>query len=57
MSDPLKRAKKYRDLAEECMRLSELAQTPESKAEYRLIANRYVTLAQAEELRAANPVK
>ena len=57
VSNALKRARKYRDLAEECLRLSELAPTAESKAEYRLIAKNYVTLAEAEESRAANPVK
>jgi hypothetical protein len=57
MSNPLKRARKYRDLAEECLRLSELAPTAESKAEYQLIASRYVTLAEAEESLAANPVE
>jgi len=57
MSDPLKRARKYRDLAEECLRLSEMAPTAESKAEYRLIASHYVTLAKAQESLAASPVK
>jgi hypothetical protein len=57
MSDPLKRARKYRDLAQECLRLSELAPTVESKAEYRLIASHYVTLAEAEESLAASAVK
>jgi hypothetical protein len=42
---------------EECLRLSELAPTVESKAEYRLIAGHYVTLAEAEESLAASAVK
>jgi hypothetical protein len=50
MSGSLKRARKYRDLAEECLHLSELAPTEESKAEYRLIASHYVNLAEAEEI-------
>jgi hypothetical protein len=54
MSNPLKRARKYRALAEECVLLSELAPTAESKAEYRLIASHYVNLAEAEESLAAN---
>jgi hypothetical protein len=49
VSNPLKRARKYRDLADECLRVSELAPTAETKAEYRLIASHYVTLAEAEE--------
>jgi len=57
MSDPLKRARKYRGLAEECLRLSELAPTAETKAEYRKIASDYIALAKAEESRTANPVK
>jgi hypothetical protein len=57
MSDPLKSARKFRDLAEECLRLSKLAPTAESKAEYRQIASHYITLAEAEEVRVANPVK
>jgi len=54
MSDPLKRARKYRNLAEECLRLSALAPTAETKAEYRLLAGQYVTLAEGEESRAAD---
>ena len=57
MSAPLKRARKYRNLAEECLRLAKLAPTAETKAEYRLLASQYVTLAEGEESRAANPVK
>jgi hypothetical protein len=44
MSDPLKRARKYRKLAGECLRLSELAPTAETKAEYRQIASDYIAL-------------
>jgi hypothetical protein len=51
VSDPLKRARKYRSLAEECLRLSALAPTAEAKAEYRLLAGQYVTLAEGEESR------
>jgi len=54
MSNPLKRARKYRDLAEECLRLSALAPSAETKAEYRLLAGQYVTLAEGEESRAAD---
>ena len=54
MSNPLKRARKYRSLAEECLRLSALAPTAETKAEYRLLASQYVTLAEGEESRAAD---
>jgi hypothetical protein len=54
VSNPLKRARKYRDLADECLRVSELAPTAETKAEYRLIASHYITLAEAEESLAAN---
>jgi hypothetical protein len=57
MSDPLKRARKYRKLADECLRLSELAPTAETKAEYRQIASDYITLAEVEESRAAIPAK
>jgi hypothetical protein len=57
MADPLKRARKYRKLADECLRLSELAPTAETKAEYRQIASDYIALAKAEESRAAYPVK
>jgi hypothetical protein len=55
MSDPLGKAKRYRDRAEECLRLSELATTAEAKAEYRRIASHYLTLARAEEKPAAEP--
>jgi hypothetical protein len=49
MSDPLERAQRYRDRAEECLRLSEIAEAAEIKAQYRRIAQHYLTLAKAEE--------
>jgi hypothetical protein len=54
VSNSLKRARKYRSLAEECLRLSLLAPSAETKAEYRLLAGQYVTLAEGEESRAVN---
>jgi len=42
-------AKRYRDRAEECLRLSELATLPETRQQYRRIAKQYLTLARPEE--------
>jgi hypothetical protein len=55
MPDPLSKARRYRDRAEECPRLSELATTAGIKAQYRRIASHYMTLARTEEALAAEP--
>jgi hypothetical protein len=48
MPDPLTRAKKYMERADECIRLSNLAGSPELKAEYERLADQYQHLAEGE---------
>ena len=48
MPGSLSRAKRYRDRAGECLRLSKIATSPEERAKYRQMAAHYVTLAEAE---------
>ena len=51
MSDPLKRAAHYRDLAKRYLRLAEISSPTENRNHYLRIAQHYNTLAEAEELR------
>ena len=48
MPDALTRAKTYLERADECIRLSALAGTPELKAEYERLAEQYQYLAEGE---------
>lgn len=54
MSTAQQRAQRYRAKAEECLRLSELAQTDDTRAQYRHLAECYASLAVAEDQLAAN---
>jgi hypothetical protein len=52
MPDPLNRAERYRELAEECRRLAAIGSSTESRDRYLQMAERYSALAKAEELRS-----
>ena len=54
MSDPIERARHFRDRAAECERLASTAVDQETQSEYRTIASHYIALAEAEELLAQN---
>jgi hypothetical protein len=49
VSNPLSRAKHYRDRAEECLRLSEIVSPQKVKAEYEAMARQYMKLAKVED--------
>jgi hypothetical protein len=51
MSDALKRAEHYRDVAKRYLRLAAISSTAENRNHYLRIARHYKTLAEAEELR------
>lgn len=51
MLDTLSRAERYRDLAEECGRVSAMCRSTEMGNHYRRMAEHYRSLAEAEELR------
>jgi hypothetical protein len=51
MSDALKRAEHYRDLAKRYLRLAAISSPTENRNHYLRIAQHYNTLAEAEELR------
>jgi hypothetical protein len=50
MTSNWERARRYRDRAEECLRLAELATVPEISKNYRRIFEHYLELAEAEEM-------
>ncbi len=52
MPDALNRAARYRELADECLKLSERATNEEIRAHYRRIAENYLVVARAELTRA-----
>jgi len=52
MPDPLSRAARYSELADECLKLSQLATDDEARAHYRNIAKNYLIVARAELARA-----
>jgi hypothetical protein len=51
MSDALKRAEHYRDVAKRYLRLAAISPRAENRNHYLRIAHHYNTLAEAEELR------
>ena len=52
MSNPLYRAERYRDLADECRRVAAIASSTEIRDRYLRMAEHYSTLAETEELGA-----
>ena len=52
MPDAFDRAARYRDLANECLKLSERATDDEIRGHYRKIAENYLVVARAEIARA-----
>ena len=48
MPNALSRAQRYKDLADECMRLAELATSDDIRRHYGTIAESYLSLAEAE---------
>jgi hypothetical protein len=55
MPDSLSKAKRFRDRAEECRRLSELSGHHEISHHYARITQHYIALAEAEEKLAGRP--
>ena len=52
MSDPLHRAERCRDLAQECRRLAENALSAQMRNRYSLMADHYSAVTEAEEMGA-----
>ena len=48
MPDPVKRARHFRNRAEECLRLADIVWSDEVRDRYRAIAGHYAALAEAE---------
>jgi hypothetical protein len=52
MSDSLSKAKRFRDRAEECTKLAELAASEKMRRHYKKIAESYLAMARAELIKA-----